>query len=219
MKKLLLTVSISMGLLAGANSMAATVTHGSLVSNDTNNTIQDSLNNYEWLRLDVLAPLTYSQTLDVLDTQDGGGWSIAGYSQASMFVDALLSASGSACTLTVGSCGNVANWADGDFGANFNSDWDYVWYLTDTGYAGFFAVHDNGNVALRTPGGVLDNMTASDSFSSSGSQADTPITWLVYRAAVSPVDFVATSAVPVPAAVWLFGSGLLGLVAVTRRRS
>ncbi|MCW9024363.1 MAG: VPLPA-CTERM sorting domain-containing protein [Gammaproteobacteria bacterium] len=27
-----------------------------------------------------------------------------------------------------------------------------------------------------------------------------------------------TSAVPVPAAVWLFGSGLLGLVGVARRR-
>lgn len=31
-------------------------------------------------------------------------------------------------------------------------------------------------------------------------------------------DFVAPAAVPVPAAVWLFGSGLLGLVGVARRR-
>jgi hypothetical protein len=35
----------------------------------------------------------------------------------------------------------------------------------------------------------------------------------------SPVGFAATpAAVPVPAAVWLFGSGLMGLVGVARRR-
>ena len=34
----------------------------------------------------------------------------------------------------------------------------------------------------------------------------------VYNIAVTP------SAIPVPAAVWLFGSGLLGLVGVARRR-
>lgn len=32
-------------------------------------------------------------------------------------------------------------------------------------------------------------------------------------------DLISVSAVPVPAAVWLFGSGLLGLVAIARRRS
>ena len=212
MKRLLLITA----LLISSPSWAATVTHGSLTSDDTTHVIQDSLNNYEWLRLNVLAPLTYQQTLDVLDIQDGGGWIIAGYDLANLFVDALLSTAGSACTLTVGSCGNVADWVDGDFGANFNGDWDYAWYLTDTGNAGFFAIGDAGDVALRTPGNVLDNMTASDSFSSIGSQPDIP--WLVYRELAAPAVF-ASSAVPVPAAIWLFGSGLLGLVAVARRRS
>jgi hypothetical protein len=32
------------------------------------------------------------------------------------------------------------------------------------------------------------------------------------------VDNIRIEAVPVPAAVWLFGSGLLGLVGITRRR-
>jgi hypothetical protein len=41
----------------------------------------------------------------------------------------------------------------------------------------------------------------------------------VYHAwAVRPGD-VAASSVPVPAAVWLFGSGLIGLVIVTRRKN
>jgi hypothetical protein len=35
----------------------------------------------------------------------------------------------------------------------------------------------------------------------------------------APVGFSATpAAVPVPAAVWLFGSGLMGLVGIARRR-
>ena len=33
------------------------------------------------------------------------------------------------------------------------------------------------------------------------------------------IDNIVVSAVPVPAAVWLFGSGLLGVIAVARRRS
>lgn len=43
---------------------------------------------------------------------------------------------------------------------------------------------------------------------------NTDITDVVYNNAT-----VTVSAVPVPAAVWLFGSGLLGLVAVARRRA
>jgi hypothetical protein len=33
------------------------------------------------------------------------------------------------------------------------------------------------------------------------------------------IDNIVVSAVPVPAAAWLFGSGLLGVIAVARRRS
>lgn len=36
---------------------------------------------------------------------------------------------------------------------------------------------------------------------------------------IIPQDNLYTSAVPIPAAVWLFGSGLLGLIAITRRKS
>lgn len=47
------------------------------------------------------------------------------------------------------------------------------------------------------------------------SKATTSYIWAVQSGDVG----LATSAVPVPAAVWLFGSGLLGLVGVTRRKS
>jgi len=50
-----------------------------------------------------------------------------------------------------------------------------------------------------------------------GSQGSTPATWSFSSANVNDYSMTIT-AVPVPAAVWLFGSGLLGLVAVARRR-
>ena len=36
---------------------------------------------------------------------------------------------------------------------------------------------------------------------------------------VISTDIINTAVVPVPATVWLFGSGLIGLVAVARRRA
>ena len=54
---------------------AALVTQGYLSTYDdgSSNIITDTINGVEYLRLDVLAPLTYAQTLSVLGTQDGGG--------------------------------------------------------------------------------------------------------------------------------------------------
>ena len=47
--------------------------------------------------------------------------------------------------------------------------------------------------------------------------------WASGGSAITPLDFVngnvAISAVPVPAAVWLFGSGLLGLIGVARKKA
>jgi len=62
---------------------------------------------------------------------------------------------------------------------------------------------------------------------SGNSYASTPATWTLTAqtltdtgtGAILPTTYSMTvAAVPVPAAVWLFGSGLLGLVAVARRR-
>ena len=203
MKNILLITA----LLFTCPAWATTVTHGSLTSDDATNIIHDSLNNYEWMRLDVLAPLTYEQTLFVLDTAEGGGWGISGYTEAHMFVSAILSATGNVCTPDdIEACGNDNDWVDGDFGDNFDATADYAWYLTDAGRAGYFTIDTNGDVVLRG----WSSLAASDAYADGGTLSDTPVTWLVYREA---------SVIPVPAAVWLFGSGLLGLVAVARRRS
>jgi hypothetical protein len=43
-------------------------------------------------------------------------------------------------------------------------------------------------------------------------------TFYIRNAGVSQVDFASTTVVPVPAAVWLFGSGLLAMARIARRR-
>ena len=79
------------------------ITHGALTSNDDGSTeiIADSLNNYEWLRWDVLDTLTYAETLVAIST--GGayeGWQIAHNAEAQLFVDALFFGSAHLCNVS-----------------------------------------------------------------------------------------------------------------------
>jgi hypothetical protein len=196
-------------LILSSSVNAAVITHGALSANDdgTSNIITDSLNDYEWLRFDVLASLTRSETLAVLNTQDGGGWSIADASKALLFINAILSNSTNSCSLTTSTqgCGAVAGWSEGDFGDNYVSSGEIVWYESDVTEAGFIFIDDSGYVSNETAWG---DYVSTDGYSASGSNQD--VSWLLYRE-------VAT--VPVPAAIWLFGSGLLGLVGMARHKS
>ena len=193
--------------VASFNVGAAIITHGALTTNDdgSTNIITDTLNNnFEWLRFDVLAPLTYAETLGALG-QDGGGWNIAGFTQATMFADALLSDTTNLCTETVSTCGNVSSWNDGDLGANFDASADYAFYLTNAGRAGYVTVDAAGEVILRG----WSSLAASDAYATGGFYESLPISWLLYRE---------TAVIPIPAAVWLFASGLIGLIGVARRK-
>jgi hypothetical protein len=112
----------TVGFISTAN--AAVVTHGYLSSDDATDLIVDSLNSVEYLRLDVLADLTYAETLAVLDTQSGGGWSIATLDDALGFTASLLGGT-SVCahngvSVTTTLCGTLSSWDDGDLGANFD---------------------------------------------------------------------------------------------------
>ena len=66
-------------------------------------------------------------------------------------------------------------------------------------------IGSNGGVFLEDY-----SLVASDNYSQSGTISANPITWLLVRD---------TTVVPVPAAAWLFGSGLLGLVGLARRKA
>jgi len=184
---------------------AATVTQGLLSSDDNTNIITDSLNNMEYLRLDVLADLNYAETLGILNTQDGGGWSIASSSIAVDFAASLFGGS-AACShngtsVVVAACGTLTGWYDGKFGDNYDPSADFMWFLDDAGEADYLRII-NGVTVLYDY-----SLSQSETFSQSGSPGGPlNIPWLVSRPTV----------VPIPAAIWLFGSGLLGLVGVAR---
>jgi hypothetical protein len=200
---------ILLALLLSVRVNAAVVTQGYLTSDDGTGIITDSLNNVEYLRLDLLAPLTYAQTMAVLDTQEGGGWSIATPTDALNFTTALFGGAGHTCshtgvTITGSPCGTLTGWFDGKLGDNFDLNRDIMWFLNDAGGVDYLRVWYYGGVEmLDLAGGVA----FSDNFSDDGPNSATPVTWLVVRPTV----------VPLPPAVWLFGFGLVGLIGIARR--
>jgi len=190
------------------NAVAAVVSQGFLTSNDdgSSNIITDSLNNVEYLRFNVLADLTYAQTIAVLDTQDGGGWSIASPTDAVKFTEALIGTT--ACThdglsVVLSPCGSLTAWYDGKLGNDHGSTYDFAWFLDSGGQADYVRIKSTGEV-------IIDdyNLADADEHAVGGIYDYVAVTWLVARPVV----------VPVPPAVWLFGSGLLGLIGVARRK-
>lgn len=211
MSKLRLLGAVFISLVAVSfNAGAVSVTHGALTSDDSTNIIINTADNIEYLRLDVLADKTYAETVAVLDTQDGGGWHIANAAEALGFLDALLSGT-NVCTHDgtnvtsnqIAPCGNVSGWSDGDFGPNHGVNSDYAWFLDAGGEADMIIIGDVfGNDVL------MQDYTLASSDNFAGGHPD-PISWLLVRPATP---------VPVPAAAWLFGSGLLGLIGMARRK-
>ena len=103
---------------------------------------------------------------------------------------------------------------------------DVVGFAGPNGSGDFIATNTTSTSALT--------LTGSDNFIL-GLSTDSGANWLpdssitalganAYRVAfitgnnVTEVDVQIVSAIPVPAAVWLFGSGLLGLVGIARRK-
>lgn len=185
-----------------AHSSQAAITIGSLTYDSDINAevISDSLNNLEWLRGNILADLTYEQTLAAIST--GGvyeGWSIAHNDEAQLFTDALLGSN--AC--------NIANTAYCFIGSDVGTTEYYGYaallgdsYFPDTSTATFREINygmflsDNGfdkEVGLihyqeeySIASNVLKknewrSIAASDAYSASGSQYWRPISWMLYR--------------------------------------
>ena len=74
----------------------------------------------------------------------------------------------------------------------------------------------NGSIARNRPHNPFVDQSATFTFAVAGATADTLISNVVFSFGTSPGTNVP---VPLPAAVWLFGSGLLGLMAIARRRN
>lgn len=122
---------------------------------------------------------------------------------------------------------NLTNCVDSEMG--------HMYYLELSGSGGSVLSYSDPDLSL------FSNIQSSIYWSSTYFTADNPLAWVFnfnlgqqftmdkmagspccvnewYVWAVRDGDVAAVSTVPVPAAVWLFGSGLVGLIGVTRRK-
>ncbi len=158
---------------------------------------QDTVSGLLWLELTETTNISYNQML--LEVGVGGqfeGWTIASYSDAEELFD------------NAGGDGNYPS-VQPALASNLLPLWGVTWSTRDTTW---FNVSD---ISATDPGTATSGIT----FALNGS-----MNYLANLAGVNSVfpgvgtALYRVSAVPVPAAVWLFGSGLLGLVGVARRK-
>ena len=211
------SISITLTVLSFAISTAANaavITHGNLTTDDTTDYITDTSSGRTYKRFDTF-DLTYADTLAAVGT--GGqyeGWSIATSTIADDFYGAALSMATTPCTgaASYGTyCGTITGWSDGNFGSSIDLFEDDFWYLSTYTTPG--RSENILGLGSITGGGyvyVYDDWAgpsvADSFFAGTGS---VPLNALLYKDA---------SVVPVPAAVWLFGSGLIGLIGLARRK-
>ena len=95
------------------------------------------------------------------------------------------------------------------------------WTLTVPMFVNFSSVdYDLGNVTFGTVTNFpMDYHTGDALLRGNGTVLNGDFTdWTVFFEIQGRDPLAASSAVPIPAAVWLFGSGLMGLIGVARRR-
>ncbi len=194
-------------------SHAKVFTTGDLSYDDSTEVITNTITKQTYLGWDVLSSYTYLETVDA--TASGRQYSdyhIANFDEAKTFFEAAIDGS---CTVTSDATTACdGNYQHGFLGDNGLDDWDAAWFLgSNAGFAGRIYMN-----ALTGPGApdyfydVLQHpMWTTDRNSHSGVLSHIPISWLLVANT--------TSAVPVPAAIWLFGTALIGLVGYGKRKS
>jgi hypothetical protein len=174
----------------------STSINAALIDNGSYTT--DSLSGYDWLDLTETTKISFGDLLLQLDT--GGalyaeGWQLASWSDVTTLFD---------------NAGGDGTYNDGGADPLLGSALLPLWGITQPPAYGWFATQDvtpGGN----TTGGILDingeTWYLPDAFSTPDTEYDF-VGAALYRPMV----------VPIPAAVWLFGSGLIGLIGISRRK-
>ncbi len=209
----LATVTTALVLSTSVNS--AVITYGDLSTDNTTDYITDTTTGREYKRFDTF-DLSYAATLAAV--QPGGiydGWNIATSVVSDDFINAAFGVAASPCDGAAPydtQCGTLPGWFDGSFGHSFTTNVDNFWYLStlDTPNR---QEKQLGTVEFSSNGQVSDADDWSSAFYADqfNIQSGAPINALLYRDASAAV-------VPIPSAVWLFGSGLIGLVGLARRK-
>ena len=156
--------------------------------------------------------LSYADTLTAIDT--GGlfeGWSIATSDIADDFINAAFGAPSLCSTSTsISLCGTISGYNNGDFGDSHASIYDMFVYLNTPN-----GTSDVGLVQFSSAdGGVIKQ----EEWATHDSRDFTYVEDHTFGNNIDLLLYKDVAVVPVPAAVWLFGSGLLGLVGVARRK-
>ena len=199
----------------GAN--AATITTGNLSYNDITEVITNT-NGLHYLGWSVAASLNHAET--VAATTTGGiyeDFHIASQTEAYAFYNDALNNE-----VLVDHVGyqyhrsQLKNNQNHRFGNNFNlnSAFDIAWFLSDeAGYGGSlnevgYLYSDVSNLYMVDRWSTI---ATSDFYSANNNRVTSHISWLL-------VSDEQVSQVPVPAAIWLMGSALLGLTGISKRK-
>ncbi len=193
-------------------SHASLYTTGDLEYDDVTGVITNQLTRQTYLGWDLISSYTYQDTVDA--TASGGIYSdyhIANFDEAKTFFEAAMYGTCVVRSTGMTSCilQHSYGLANGWFGDNFRSDRDMAWFKYDADYVGSINMK-YGHIDHYIYANHMSYLS-SDGYSHSGTSAATPVSWLLVANT--------TSAVPVPAAIWLFGTALIGLVGYGKRKS
>ncbi|MCP3670534.1 MAG: hypothetical protein GY814_08895 [Gammaproteobacteria bacterium] len=197
-------------------SHASTYTTGDLEYDPDTGVITNKLTQQAYLGWNHGAYYTYQETVDA--TAIGGRYAdyhIADYEEAKTFFEAAMSGSCVVTSDTNTFCDTQApyaqNWSS--FGDNSFQEEDAVWYWTgDPNAVGWIRMHERTQYQHQFVVESTMTIAETDEYSWSGRYWDEAnIAWLMVANT--------TSTVPVPAAIWLFGTALIGLVGYGKRKS
>jgi len=202
---ILKAITVTTALVLSSSVNAALIDYGNFTTDD--------VNNIEWLDLTFTDGLSYSAALSAVSAVEGGGWEYATQQQMnSMWSQVFLSG------WTPNSAGyqiSTYHAVEVDrFSSLFGITNDRV---TTTETFGWY-VNDSG--ILRTTG-VRTNWPTDEYDVLYGPEYsdDNLDSLLIYGSPMVGTYLVRSTVVPVPAAVWLFGSGLIGLIGFARKKS